>query len=153
MKSKRKKIIRYTLLSLLVIIAAAGIYIYKEYNRRHKDTAALRPDYILSATELIRAFEQNEQQSGKKYSDKVMQVNGTIKEVKRDEKGFYSVALGEPRSLSSVRCSIDSLHSREAETLKEGATATVKGICTGFNADELLGSDVILVRGVIKSTQ
>ncbi len=150
---KRKKIIRYLLLFLLIVAGGAALFIYKEYNRRHRDTAALRPDYTLTAADLIRAFEQNEKESGKKYADKVMQVNGTVKEVSRDEKGYYSVVLGEPASLSSVRCSIDSLHNREAERLKTGTPATVKGICTGFNADELLGSDVILVRTVIKSTQ
>ena len=66
---KRKIIIRYSLLLLLVIIAAVAIYIYKEYNRTHKDTARLKADYSLAATDLIKEFETNEQASNKKYWD------------------------------------------------------------------------------------
>lgn len=57
---KRKKIILYVFLSLLVIAGAVGFYIYKEYNRTHKDTAKLKPDYTVTATDLLKEFETNE---------------------------------------------------------------------------------------------
>ncbi len=148
---KRKKIIRYVLLALLLVAAAVALYIYKEYNRTHKDTARLKADYSLAATDLIKEFETNEQASNKKYWDKVIRVEGLLKEVVKDDKGFYSLALGDTLSMSSVRCSIDSMHSKEAEAVKKGSRIAVKGICSGFNADEMLGSDVILVRSVVDS--
>ncbi len=146
---KRKKIIKYVLLSLLVVIAAAAAYIYKEYNRTHRDTAKLKADYNLPAATLIREFETDQQSANKKYWDKVINVQGQVKEFARDEKGFISLALGDTSSMSSVRCSIDSLHTKEAGSIKKGDQLAVKGICSGFNADELLGSDVILVRAVV----
>jgi hypothetical protein len=148
---KRKKIIRNVLLSLLIIMAAAAIYIYKEFNRTHMDTARLQADYSIAATDLIKEFETNEQISNKKYWDKVIQVEGSVKEIVKDERGFYTLALGDTSSLSSVRCSIDSAHSREAAIVKKGNRIAVKGICSGFNADEMIGSDVILVRSVVDS--
>ena len=51
--------------------------------------------------------------------------------------------------MSSVRFSMDSLHNEKAATLVKGQTAVLKGICTGYNADEMLGSDLILNRAVI----
>lgn len=146
---KRKNIIRYIVLPLLVIIAAAAIYIYKEYNRTHKDTAKLKPDYTVTAAGLVQEFEADEPASNKKYWDKVIKVDGIVKEVIQDDKGFYSVVLGDTSSMSSVRCSIDSLHSKEATVVKKGSRTVIKGICSGFNADEMLGSDVILVRSVV----
>lgn len=146
---KRKKIIRYSLLLVLILLIAAALYIYKEYNRRHKDTAKLKPDYTLQATALVNEFRANEHASNNKYWDKVIKVEGVVKEVNIDEKGFCSLALGDTASLSSVRCSMDSTHIKEATAMQRGATVAVKGICTGYNADELLGSDVILVRSVI----
>ena len=148
---KRKKIIRYVLLSLFVLIAAAAIYIYREYNRTHKDTASLKADFSSGAAELISEFETDEQASNKKYGDKVVRVEGMVKEIVKDGKGHYSLVLGDTASLSGVRCSIDSLHNREAEAVIKGSSIAVKGICSGFNADELLGSDVILVRSVVVS--
>lgn len=146
---KRKKIIRYTLLVLFLVIAAAAVYIYKEYNRRHKDTAKLKPDYTVTATGLIKEFGDNEQASNNKYWDKVIKVEGVLKDITRDEKGFYTLSLGDTASMSSVRCSIDSTHSDGANAAQKGSNVFVKGICTGYNADPLLGSDVILVRSVI----
>jgi len=146
---KRKKILRYIVLPLLLILTAAAIYIYKEYNRTHKDTAKLKADYAVTATGLLKEFTDNEQLSNKKYWDKVLRVEGTIKDLIKDDKGFYSIVLGDTGSMSSVRCSVDSNHSAEAVSLQRGSMIAVKGICTGFNADELLGSDVILVRSVV----
>ncbi|HEX4875213.1 MAG TPA: hypothetical protein VFV31_00980 [Chitinophagaceae bacterium] len=146
---KRKKIIRYALLSLLVIAAAAAIYIYKEFNRKHKDTAKIKADYSLTAAGLLAEFAANEKQAGEKYMDKVLSVEGAIKEILKDEKGFYTVSLGDTASLSSVRCSIDSTHTGEVTHLQKGTNISVKGICTGYNADELLGSDVVLIRSVV----
>lgn len=146
---KRKKIIRYIVLPLLLILAAVAIYIYKEYNRTHKDTAKLKPDYSLEAANLVKEFESDEHASNNKFWDKVILVEGIVKEIIKDDRGFYTLALGDTSSMSSVRCSIDSAHSHEATSVIQGSRVAVKGICSGFNKDELLGSDVILVRAVV----
>lgn len=148
---KRRKKILIILTVVMVLIAAAAWYIYKEYNRTHKDTADLRPDYSLTATNLIQEFETDEQSSNKKYWDKVIRADGIVKDVARDDRGFYSVLLGDTSSVSSVRCSMDSVHNQEVATIQKGIRVIMKGICTGFNIDELLGSDVILVRCVVDS--
>jgi hypothetical protein len=148
---KKKKTILLILGVLIAAAAVTGLYIYKEYNRMHKDTADLKPDYSVSASGLIQEFETNEPESNKKYWDKVLETGGTIKDILKDERGFYSVVLGDTSSMSSVRCSMDSAHNKEAASLQKGNAAVMKGICTGFNADELLGSDVILVRSVVVS--
>jgi hypothetical protein len=147
---KRKKIILYSGLLLLLIMATAAWYIYKEYNRTLKDTASLKPDYSLQTADIIKEFEVNEKEAGKKYWDKVIEVRGLVKDIIHDEAGFNSIILGDTASLSSVRCSLDSVHNSEANRLRKGTHAMVKGICAGFNADELLGSDVILVRCVVE---
>jgi hypothetical protein len=72
-----------------------------------------------------------------------------LKEATADDKGFYTLALGDEGSMSSVRCSVDSLYTADAAALSTGKTVKVKGVCSGFTADELLGSDVTLVRCAI----
>jgi len=146
---KRRKIVMLILGVVLAVGVAVTLYIIKEYNRIHKDTADLKPDYSVSAANMLQEFQTEEQSSNKKYWDKVVQVDGVVKDVSKDEKGFYSVIMGEPSSMSSVRCSMDSIHNHEAEGINKGSLATIRGICAGFNADELLGSDIILVRCVV----
>jgi len=146
---KRKNILRYIVLPLLVIGAAAAIYIYKEYNRKQKDTASLKPAYSVTASSLVSEFEANEKASNTKYLDKVIRVDGMVKQLEKDDKGFYTIILGDTASMLSVRCSIDSIHTSEVAAVKQGSVIAVKGICSGFNADEMLGSDVILIRSVV----
>ncbi|MDP4263965.1 MAG: hypothetical protein Q8941_15665 [Bacteroidota bacterium] len=146
---KRKKVILIISTVVLVLMAAGALYIYKEYNRTHKDTAEVKADYSVAATQLIKNFEKDEQSSNQKYWDKVIQVDGRVKDIIKDDRGFYSVVLGDSSAMSSVRCSMDSIHNKEAAAVQKGSHAVMKGICTGFNADELLGSDVILVRCVV----
>ena len=146
---RKKKVILYVILLVLVIAGAAAIYIYKEYNRAHKDTANLKADYTVNAADFVNEFTGNEQVANKKYWDKIIHVDGLVKSVDKDDRGFYSIIIGDTASMSSVRCSMDSIHNKEAESIKTGSLIGMKGICSGFNADELLGSDVILVRCVI----
>jgi hypothetical protein len=102
------------------------------------------------ASEFVQEFLMNEQSANKKYWDKVIKVEGTVKNIEKDDKGFYSVVLGDITSSSSVRCTLDSAHNKEAKFIEKGETTILKGICAGFNSDELLGSDVILVRSVVE---
>jgi len=148
---KWKKVIGYILLAVLLLSAVFAAYIYKEYNRTHEDTAAIRPDYSLTAVSLLKEFEMDEPASNKKYWDKVILVDGMVKDLAKDDRGRYSIILGDTASMSSVRCSMDSIHNNEVATVKKGNRLAMKGICTGFNADEMLGSDVILVRCAVYS--
>jgi len=146
----RKKFVLYTFLLLLVMASIAAWYIYKEYNRTLKDTVLLKPDYSLSAPALIKEFTDNDSTAGKKYLDRVISVAGMVREVVKDEAGFNTIVLGDTLSMSSVRCSLDSVHNKEADRLQKGNQISVKGICAGFNASDLLGSDVIMVRCVVE---
>jgi hypothetical protein len=143
----RKKIIW---IILLVAAAGGGLYAYKEYNRTNKDLRHAKPDFIVLANGLISEYESNDSLANKKYNGKVVEISGPVKKIEKDEKGFYTVVLGDISSMSSVRCSIDTAHQEDAAVLTAGSSAIVRGACTGFNKDEMgLGSDVILNRCVI----
>lgn len=134
----------------IILIVAAGLaggwYAYTEYNRKPQSMANASPDASLRSTELIAAFEKDETGSNKLYLDKVVEVNGILKESSIDDRGFITLLLGEENSMSSVRCSIDSLFTQEAASFRIGSLVKVKGVCSGFTSDELLGSDVTLIR-------
>ncbi len=144
---KKKRIV----LGFFVVAIIGGAWFgYSEYNRKVRDLANVRAQVTMQANELIAAFEQNEVTANAKYLDKIIAVKGIVKKVEEDERGYISFILGDEGSMSSVRCSMDSVHVKDIVHVKDGADVTIKGACTGFNADELLGSDVILNRCVIE---
>lgn len=151
MKPKTKKILGYSLIVILLLVAGTGYYVYKEFNRHNKDTSLLSADYTMTSYDLVNEFEKNDSLASMKYMDKVIDVNGSVKEIAKDEKGYITIVLGDSNHTSSVRCSLDSNHHSEANQVSQGVALSVKGICSGFNKEELLGSDVILVRCVLSN--
>ena len=142
----KKKIIG---LAIFAALLCGGWYGYTEYTRKVTDLSEVKADMSLNASELISAFQANEAQSNADYLDKIIMVNGIVREVERNDHGHFTVVLGEDMQMSSVRCSMDSSYQDKIAELTKGSRVMIKGACTGFNSDELLGSDVILNRCVI----
>lgn len=144
---KKKKII----LGVIAVAVIGGVWFgYGEYSRKVKDLADVNAQITMQSSELIAAFEKNETAANTELLDKIIAVKGNVKEIEKNDHGHYTIVLGDAANMSFVRCSMDSVHIKEITGLKEGSAVTVKGACTGFNADELLGSDVILNRCVIE---
>jgi uncharacterized protein (DUF1330 family) len=143
---------RVILLVVLAIIIVLGFYGYREYFRKNKNLAEVAPEVTITAPELIKAFETDSAGANKQYGGKIVAVQGTVKSVEQ-EATAATIILGEPGTMSSVRCSMDTANVSKAATVKEGQAITVKGSLSGFNQDELLGSDVILNRCVIATNK
>ena len=147
---KRKTIFRNSLLLILILGSIAAYFAYSEYNRKTENVDKLDAAFKLASDALIQEFTENEKAATEKYSGKVLQVDGLLKTIDVDDRGYITVALDNSASPSSVRCSIDTLFPIEKNNLQLNTSVTVKGICTGFNADELgLGADVLLNRCII----
>ena len=96
---------------------------------------------------MIAAFEKDSATANKQYLGKILAVTGNVKSVEKDDRSA-TVILGTEGSLASVRCSMDSAFVQQAAAINNGTSVTIKGHCTGYMADELIGSDVILNRCV-----
>jgi len=137
--------------SIIFIAIVGGAWFgYGEYQRKVKDLANVTAQVTMQANELINSFEKNEAAANAEYLDKIIAVKGKVKAVEKNDRGYFTLVLGEGGSMSSVRCSMDSVHVKDIAGVKVGNDITVKGACTGFNTDELIGSDVILNRCVIE---
>jgi tRNA_anti-like len=145
---KKKRII---FIVLIVALLGGAWFGYGEYSRKVRNLRNVNAQLHLQPQEIINAFEKNEIAANAKYLDKIIAVKGSVKSIETNDLGHYTIVLGEAASLSSVRCSMDSLYVKELTGIKEDAVITVKGFCTGFSHDELLGSDVILNRCVLEN--
>ena len=107
----------------------------------------------VSAADLVIGFTADTAAANKKYPGKVLAVNGNIKTVEQESD---TIVPGEAGSPSSVWCSMDMAFVKKLSTLNEGSNVTVKGFCTGYNADESgmgLSSDVVLNRCVLENNK
>ncbi|HYF32832.1 MAG TPA: hypothetical protein VD993_17025 [Chitinophagaceae bacterium] len=144
--SKKGRII----LAVILVAAAAGVYAWKEFNRKNKDLTNVKAEHTVQAAAWINEFIANDTSANAKYLGKVVSVQGLVKQVEKDEEGKYTVVLGDTADMSSVRCSMDSVHAHNATSLTRGQSVNIKGIYIDFNKDDMgLGSDVKMNRCVI----
>ena len=136
------------LLATALIVIAAGAYFY--VNRKTQSLTDSKADYKVSAIKFLEDYNSDQVLSDKKYLGKIIQVDGNLKDIEKDDKGFLTFVLGDLTSMSSVRCSIDTMVVIDESAYPVGTAVSLKGECTGFNADDLgLGADIVLNRSVI----
>lgn len=149
-KKKKRKIVLLTMLPVLGVGIWMGLH---EYNRANKDLSKAKADVKISATDMIKEYETNDSMANQKYLGKIIELNGTVKNVEKDDTGDYTIVLGDTGKLSSVRCSMDSLYRDDAAMITAGSSVIMRGACNGYKKNELLGenlgSDVELNRCVL----
>ncbi len=124
----------------LAAILAALYY----YNLRSTDMAKAKPDLILTASALQKAFEDDETKASATYINKVLEVTGKIASVKPGEKGVVSVSLETDSKLSSVICTFPAVS--DPSVFSIGKEITLRGECSGFLMDVLLNNCALIVQ-------
>jgi hypothetical protein len=135
----------YVKLALLVvtIIAIGGIFsgVYM-YTKQHKDLLKTEPDYIITSTDLLKEFENNESAAIIKFTGKIIEVNGIIASVTAGEANALSISLETGSGISSVLCTFPSVSDRSL--FKPGKKVTVRGECSGYLMDILMNNCVVI---------
>lgn len=141
------------LFSIIIMALAAYFYISSEVTRKTPSMIDSQEDLKVEASNLIKEFESNSVQANQKYLGKIILIEGNLKAIETNEKGFYTLVLGNSSSMSSVRCSMENSIGINSEKFPIGSYLHIRGECTGFNPDDLgLGADVVLNRSVIIKT-
>lgn len=135
---KKSKII---LLSLLVV-AGAGMLVYRWVNKPVLDMAEAVCEAKISATELFDAYSNNESYADSCYSGKVIEVFGKVRSISAE--GVNKSFVMETNDLLfGIDCAVDSTNYDKLKSLAEGQDVTIRGECSG------LLSDVVMVRCII----
>jgi hypothetical protein len=137
------------LITLLIVIVLGAIwYGYRLYHEKNADLTSSKPSITTTAISLIQEFEKDSAASGKKYTDQVIAVSGQVKSISAEDNPVI-ISMGDAGEMSSVQCSMDSSHSVDYASVKEGSRITIKGKCTGYEAQDLLGTDIKMNRCVL----
>jgi tRNA_anti-like len=152
MPGKTKKTILLTLLALGVAAAVVG---YRLYNKKHFSVKNAVPAVTITASELHTVFSNDSVQAKNKFTgdeknQKVIQVEGNVTEIKKDQNGNTFILLKTATEGAFINCSFEEMNIATAP----GNKITVKGICSGYNFDADMGipGDVILTRCFIIKT-
>lgn len=128
------------ILVILLVIAGGGWYAYRMYMEKHPDYANKKPDYTLTASELIAAFDKDTAAARKMYVDKIVRVSGQV--LRSDSTG--SIELGEEGNPSSVTLSLDDVwHKDDYKKVKPGTQLSFQGLCSGYQKSKADPDDLL----------
>lgn len=121
----------------------AGIFIREwVYKEPDKSVGNRSTDIIISAGQLVKAFEEDENSANAKYLNKIIEVTGIIKSITENDKEIC-VVIKDDNATAGVSCSFD-LSTIEKSNFVPGKSIIVKGICNGFLMDVVLNKCVVI---------
>ena len=127
--------------TILILVLAGGLlggwYAWSEYNRKPEEAGDAEVAHTISAAELIAAFETDEQDALKQYSEGVLLVKGELIELEEQGEKVNLHLAGEG-PMSRVTCEFEASAAPAVSVVDEPVK---KGFCAGFT-----GFDVILQR-------
>jgi len=134
-------------ISLLIVFVLAqagvltGIYMY---NRQHTDLQGSEPDFVVTAAELSKEFEGDENVANSRYLNKVIEVSGIVGTIKTVDENITRFTLETGNPMSAVICTFSPV--TKHTDFEQGKEITVRGECSGFLMDVLL-NNCIVVKG------
>lgn len=141
MTKKTKKTILYTLLLLAIGGGSVGYYMWNKPHRSVEGASGIK----VAANDLYNAYNKDSAAANKQYTDKVVEVSGTVAKATTNQQNQVVVLLQTPQEGGYINCTMEGGN----PNAKEGVSITVKGICSGYNggdADLGLPGDVVLTR-------
>lgn len=125
---------KYLLLIVLVsIVIVAGVGL-KMYFKPHADVNKLKADFTMEAPSLINEFKEQEDAATAKYSEKVLEIRGTLASKSQLPNGTTLLVLED--EMEGISCQLDSSwvanNQKVIDSLEPGNPVTVKGVCKGY---------------------
>lgn len=136
---KAKKII----ISILVLGLLGAFVAYKMYNKQHVNVANEKADITLTANKILTDFTADETTANTKYLEKIVQVKGTVTDIKI-ENNIGIVTLKTNDDFASILCHLTEAETKNISKITKTQEVTLKGICTGFLMDVILVKCVII---------
>lgn len=124
-------------LGIPIIVLIAGAYGIYLFNKKPADIREKKSDFTLTATELTTEFSADEAVASKKYADKVITLVGKVTDV---SVSTHTIFLEGADPLSGVTCTFYEDEASQFNSYPVGASARIKGKCTGKLTDVVLNN-------------
>jgi hypothetical protein len=133
-----KKILSAIIVLLLLGALAAWYVLTREFS----DTRDTRADFTVGATDLIHEFEKNDSLANKKYTEKIIVVNGTVSGIEAADT-TVNIKMADTASGSYIIFAFQQQHLDEAKRIKKGDMISIKGSCSGGTYSHILETEFI----------
>jgi hypothetical protein len=139
-----KRTVKLVLITIAVLgIAGVGTGLYL-FNLKSANLANTKPDFVISAADLEKAFETDEKVASGQYINKILEVTGKISSVKPGENSAVSISIETDNPVASVIATFPGI--KDPAFFKTGDELTFRGQCSGFLMDVLLNNCAAIIK-------
>lgn len=124
-------------------LTCIGYYGFQYYNSSTKDIIKLETELYLSSDNLTRSFRSNEVFANSIYAEKIIEVEGSIKEIVQVNERYTVVLQGEDE-FSYILCDMLPEKADMIENFEPGQTIYLKGICKGYLNDVIMLNCIVV---------
>jgi len=107
-----------------------------------------KPDFIITASDLQKAFESDEKEASTMYINRILEVTGTIASVQTSGNNTITISLITESDFFSVLCTFPAITDTTKFTI--GDEITLRGECSGFLMDVLLNNCAVVQKHILK---
>ena len=139
-------------LGLIIIIGIMGggfaWWVYNKPHRNINNEIAVK----VPVNTLLDAFKQNEKTASTQYTDKILALNGIVKEASKNEAGNWVVNIENDTHTGSITVAFSALQ----DSLQAFDSIAFKGICAGYFPEDnniVINEAVLLFKGKMDTTK
>lgn len=130
------------LLALFVLLLAGGIAIWYLFTLKYDDTATVIADYTVNAMDFIKEFKQDMAAANKKYTEKIVVINGSVSAVEMADT-TANIKMVDTTNGAYIIFAFQQQHLAEAKAMKEGEEVSIKGSCSNGAFSSILEAEYI----------
>lgn len=125
----------------LLVLVGAGV-IWWLFTLKYDDTATVKADYTVTALDFIKEFKQDMTGANKKYSEKIIVVNGTVSAIEAADT-TANIKMIDTTNGAYIIFAFQQQHLNEAKQMKEGDQVSIKGSCSNGAFSNILETEYI----------
>lgn len=135
-----RKIVSICIYGLLIVgLLSSIVWVYKAFNRPVKtDVSMVENVRKVNTEEIISMFKSNEQEANATFIEKVIEVEGVVKDISLLNDRHTILLKSENFTQSFVMCDMSPLGNDKINKLTIGDTVVLKGVCKGFLLDVIM---------------
>ena len=130
------------MIALFILLFVGAGVIWWLFTLKYDDTATVKADYTVNALEFIKEFKQDMPGANKKYSEKIIVVNGTISAIEAADT-TANIKMIDTTSGAYIIFAFQQQHLNEAKQMKEGEKVSIKGSCSNGAFSTILETEYI----------
>ncbi len=133
------------ILYLLIFLVALLIIGYVAFLNVPQDSTKGKEAVMqLGAASLFAEYEKNEKNADIKFIGKIMDIQGQVIGIEKDEAGKGVVILDSGNGMDGIMCTLESSETQKMLALKEGQNVKIRGKCAGKMMDVVFNKCLLL---------